>query len=193
MDIPTWDPYERHLLSIEGTTVVLHQDLPTALAIAKCVAKESSKVIKPDNVAEQRTYLLLSVRHMLVCHVSCTGAFSYTAPTTLMDGLTPPSLSTINLLLQALSPSRPLRRTIHNLPLEIQGKILEIVSEGPVEAPRLGCILDLGSPFTWMRAIDWPRQGGPIGLRYTPTHRYEFSPVESIIHFGDVFSGMSYL
>lgn len=193
LDIPSWEPYERHLFSIGGTTIVLHQDLQTALKIAKNEAKESSKVMNPGDRTEQRTYLLLSVRHMLICHVGSTGTFSYTAPITLMDGLTLPSRSVISLLLQALSPSRPPPRTpVHNLPFEIQDRILEHVSEGPVEAARLGCILGLGSPFTWMRPIDWPRPGGPVELLTSPSHRTETTPVESKICFGDLFSGVSY-
>lgn len=194
LDVPSWEPYERHLFSIGGTTVVLHQDLQTALKIAKDEAKESSRVMNPGDRTKQRTYLLLSVRHMLVCHVDSAGTFSYTAPITLMDGLTLPSPSAINLLLQALSPSRPPppRTPVHNLPVEIQDRILEFVSEGSFEAARLGCILGLGSPFPWMRAADWPRQGGPVQLFISPSHRTEFSPVESKICFGDVFSGVSY-
>jgi hypothetical protein len=193
LDVPSWEPYERHLFSIRGTTVVLHQDLQTALKIAKDEAKENSKVMNPGDRTEQRTYLLLSVRHMLVCHAGSTGTFSYTAPITLIDGLTLPSPSAMNLLLQALSPSRPPPRTpVHNLPLEIQDQILEHVSEGPVEAARLECILGLGSPFTWIRAVDWPRRGGPIELLTSPSHRTESTPVESKVYFGDVFSGVSY-
>jgi hypothetical protein len=191
--VPFWEPYERHLFSIGGTTVVLHQDLQTALKIAREEAKESSKVRTPSDRTEQRTYLLLSVRHMLVCHVDSAGTFSYTAPVTFMDGLTQPSPSAINLLLQALSPSRPQPRTpVHNLPLEIQDQILQHVSEGPVEAARLGCVLGLGSPFTWMRAVDWPRRGGPVKLLTSPWYRTESTPVDSQIYFGNVFSGVGY-
>jgi hypothetical protein len=193
LNLPSWEPYKRHLFSIGGTTVVLHQDLQAALKIAKDEAMESSKGMSPGDRTEQRTYLLLSVRHILLCHVGSTGTFSHTAPVTLMDGLTLPSPSATNLLLQALSQSRaPTRTPIHNLPLEIQDKILEHVSEGPVEAARLGCILGLGSPFRWMRAVDWPRRGGPVELLISPSHRTEFTPVESKIYFGDVFSGVSY-
>ncbi|KAH8665130.1 hypothetical protein BGZ60DRAFT_64021 [Tricladium varicosporioides] len=193
LDVPYWEPYGCHLFRVGSTTVVLHQDLKTALRIAKDEAKENSKVTNPASHTERRTYLLLSIRHMLVCHVDSMGIFSFTAPTTLMDGLTLPSSSAIYLLLQALSPSRPPPHTpVHNLPLEIQDRILEYVSEGPVEAARLGCILGLGSPFTWVRAVDWPRRGGPIELFISPSHRVESTPVESKISFGDEFSGVSY-
>ena len=174
--------------------VILHQDLQTALKTAKDEAKESNKLMNQGDPTEQRTYLLLSVRQMSVCHVDSTGNFLYTAPTTLMDGRTLPSPSAINLLLQALSPPRPpLRTPVHNLPLEIQDQILKHVSAGPIEAARLGCVLGLGSPYTWMRAVDWPRRGGPVELLTSPSHRTESTPVESKICFRDVFSGVSYL
>ncbi|TVY51842.1 hypothetical protein LCER1_G007749 [Lachnellula cervina] len=193
LDVPFWEPYESHMFSIGGTTVVLHQDLRTALKLAKQEANETSNVRNAGDRTVQRIYLLSSVRHMLVCHVDSTGTFSYTAPTTLMDGHTPPSPSAINLLLQALSPSRSQTHApIYNLPLEIQDRILEHVSKAPVQAARLGSVLGLGSPFTWMRAVDWPRRGGPIELSISPSHRHENTPVESKICFGDVFSGVSY-
>ena len=193
LDVPSWEPYERPLFSFGGTTVILHQDLKTALKIAKNEAKKSGEVLNPGDYTEQRTYLLLSVRHMLVCHVDSTGTFLYTAPTTLMDGFTLPSPPAVNLLLQVLSPSRrPPQIFVHKLPLEIQDRILEHVSEGTVEAARLGCVLSLGSPFAWIRAVDWPRRSGPVELLISPSHRIESTPVESKIYFGDVFSGVSY-
>jgi len=193
LDVPSWEPYEHNIISVVGTTIVLQQDLQTALKIAKDEAKERRKSMNAGDRSKPYTYLLLSVRHMLVCHVDPTGNFSYTAPTTLMDGIKPPSSTAIKLLLQALSPSPPLPLTaIHNLPLEIQDRVLEHISEGPIEAARFGCVLSLGSPITWIRTVDWPRRGGPIELLPSPSHRTEFSPVESKICFGDVFSGVSY-
>lgn len=192
LDVPSWTPYSCNLLDIRGTVVVLHQDLQTALKITIDDAKDSNKAIDLS-YCKNRTYLLLSIRHMLVCYANSTGDLFYTEPTTLMDGLTLPSSSAINLLFQALSPTRPLPYTpIHYLPLEIQDRILEFVSEGSVEAARLGCALGLGSTFSWMRAIDWPRRGGTVELFISPSHRNEFNAVESKIFFGDVFSGVSY-
>lgn len=191
--IPSWQPYKRCLFSIAGITVVLHQDLQTALKIAQNAAKENSKVTNPYNRIEQRTYLLLSVRHMLVCFVDSTGTLSYTAPTIFMDGFTLPSTSAVKLLLQALLPTRPpLHTPIHDLPLEIQDGILKYTSEGSVEAARLGCVLGLGSPVTWIRTIDKPRRGGLIELFMSPSHRSEATAIESKLYFGDVFSGVSY-
>ncbi|KAH7395440.1 hypothetical protein BKA64DRAFT_643277 [Cadophora sp. MPI-SDFR-AT-0126] len=200
LDVPSWEPYDGHLFRVGRTTVVLNQDLNTALDMAKDEVKKSSKVMKPGDEFEQHMYLLLSVRHIILCHVDSKGSISYTAPTALMDppttpmdGIDLPSPTAINLLLQALSPARPPPYTpIHNLPLELQDRILLYVSHGPIEAARLGCTLGLGSPFNWMRPIDWPRREGPVQLLLTPSHRSEGTPVESKIYFGDVFSGVSY-
>jgi hypothetical protein len=178
---------------MEGTTAVLHQDLHAALKLAEADAKENEKSSISKSRNEQHIYLLLSIRHILVCHTNSTSNLSYTAPMKFMDGLTPPSTSAINLLLQALAPSHPpLYTPVHKLPLEIQNRILTQVSEGPIEAARVGCLLGLGSPYTWMRSNDWPRRGGPTELLTSPTHRTEFTPVESKIYFGDDFSGVSY-
>ena len=193
LDVPDWELNENAIFYVGDTMVVLDQDLKIALKIAKDAANIASQVVISDDRITQRTYLLLSVRHIMVCHVNASGNFLCTAPTIFMDGLSQPSRTSISLLLQALSPSRPPPHTpVHDLPLEIQDRILEHVSKAPIEAARLGCILDLGSPIVWMRAVDWPRRGGPIELFVSPSHRHENTPVESKIYFRDIFSGVSY-
>lgn len=109
-----------------------------------------------------------------------------------MNGLTPPSLSAVGLLLQTLLPPPSPRTVLHDLLVEIQDRILEHVSKGPIEAARLGCLLELGSPFIWIRNVDWPRSGGSVEFHDRHKFRYERSPVESKIYFGDTFSGVSY-
>ncbi|KAK0101800.1 hypothetical protein ONS95_006950 [Cadophora gregata] len=124
LDVPHWEPYGNPVFNIGDTTVVLHQDLQTALKMAKDEAEENSKLLSSGKHPVQRTYLLLSVRHMMVCHVNATVAFLCTAPTVLMDGLSLPSISAITLLLQALSPRQaPPHTPVHNLPVEIQDQI----------------------------------------------------------------------
>jgi hypothetical protein len=196
LDLPSWEPCESHILRLEGTTIVLDQNLWFALKIAKNDARppRDTNDRADSSNTPQNTYLLLSVRHMMVCHVDSTGNFTCTAPTVLLDGLSTPASDTIHLRLQALAPaSRPPPRTpVHHLPLEMQDRILEQVSKGPIEAARLGCLLDLGSPFMWLRSRDPPRREGILELIISPIHRNEFSPIESKICFGDVFIGVSY-
>ncbi|PMD13282.1 hypothetical protein NA56DRAFT_665668 [Hyaloscypha hepaticicola] len=119
----------------------LDQDLQSALKIARFDLKERAEAIIPGDRKEQKTYLLLSIRHVMLCHVDSTDKFSYTAPIPFMNGSSPPFPDAIRLLLQALSPAFPPRpgTPVHSLPLEIQDRILEHVSKGPVEAARLGC------------------------------------------------------
>ncbi|KAL2062599.1 hypothetical protein VTL71DRAFT_5671 [Oculimacula yallundae] len=207
LDIPTWEPCRYRVFEIASTTVVLNQDLKAALEIARNDAEEKKNAVKNNGAGvEQRIYLLLSVRHILLCHVDSTGYCVHTSPTPFMDGLTPPSPHAINLLLQALAPStlndalhlhqRYQHTRIHTLPLEIQDRILQYIAEGAVEgaveAARTGCVLGLGTPFTWLRKVDRPRTGGKIALLTSPSHRIVNTPVEGRVCFGGVFSGVSY-
>ena len=192
--VPSWEPYSDHVFRVGGTIVVLDQDLQSALKIARFDLKERAEAIIPGDRKEQKTYLLLSIRHVMLCHVDSTDKFSYTAPIPFMNGSSPPFPDAIRLLLQALSPAfpPPPGTPVHSLPLEIQDRILEHVSKGPVEAARLGCLWGLGSPFLWQKRVDWPRQGGPLALLTSPTHRSPGTAVEFKIYFGDTFSGVSY-
>jgi hypothetical protein len=138
-------------------------------------------------------YLLFSVRHIILCHVDGKGALLYTARAAFLNGIDAPSSAAIVLLLQGLSFTFPPPRTwVHNFPIEIQDRILEYVSEGPIEAARLGCLLNLGSPFGWMRTKDETRMRGHIERHECYTHRSEATPVESQIWFGETFSGVTY-
>jgi hypothetical protein len=96
-------------------------------------------------------------------------------------------------LLQAVSLAfvPPPQTRINKLPIELQDRILDHVSAGPVEAARLGCLLELGSQFAWMRS-DGTRRGGDVVKLEAPTHRSHLTPVDSRIHFGDTFSGLAY-
>jgi hypothetical protein len=192
IDQPSWKLGEDQMFSVGNTIVIVHEDLEAAFKIAKEEAA-SRKAASSSGLVEKQTYLLFSVRYLIAAHVDSTGVFSHTAPTTFMDGHALPSPSAITLLLQVLLPPRPPHTPIHNLPLEIQDRILSLVSEGPVEAARLGCSLDLGTPFTWKKELRHKKQGVSIELLQSNSHRSDDTPVESKICFGDKFSGVSYL
>ncbi|EPE27276.1 hypothetical protein GLAREA_03191 [Glarea lozoyensis ATCC 20868] len=186
-DQPLWKLGEDEMFSVGNTTVIVHEDLETAFKIAKEEAASANGLI------QQQNYLLFSVRYLMVAHVDSTGAFSHTAPTVFMDGHTLPSPSAITLLLQVLLPPWPPHTPIHSLPLEIVDQILLFVSEGPVEAARLGCSLDLGRPFEWKKELRHKQQGVSIELLQSNSHRSDDTPIESKICFGDEFCGVSYL
>jgi hypothetical protein len=136
-DVPNWGKYEIRLFKVGRTKIVLHEDLQVALNPARDEAMyRKGKAMSSGGRLEPQTYLLLSVRHMMICHLDSTGKFSYTKPTNFRDGITPPSTSAINILLQALPPSRPVPRTpLHDLPIEIQNHIFI----SGLQRPRRSC------------------------------------------------------
>ena len=156
VDVPSWEPNGNHIFNIGGTIVTLDQDLQNALKIARDDAKGRAGAVTVDEPKAQITYLLSSMRYIILRQVDSTGCLSYTAPMAFMDGSSPPSSDATLLFLQALSLALPPApcTPVHALPLEIQDRILEYVTEGPVEAARLGCLLGLGSPFLWQRRVD---------------------------------------
>lgn len=138
----------------------------------------------------RNTYLLFSGRDIVLCRGDGHGKRKHTAPTPLLNGVHAPPLSAIELLLQALAfaypPPPPTR--LQWLPVELQDRILEYVSEGPIEAARLGCLHEIGSPFAWVRT-DKTRSGGNIERYWSLTHRGPATPVDSYI---GTFCGLAY-
>ncbi len=112
----------------------------------------------------------------------------------LLNEIDTPSSTATELLLHAFSCAfpRPGQTRLYNLLTELQKSNLEHISEGPVEAARIGCLLDLGLPFRWMRRIDWRRKDGPIGMLEDHNWHGAEKPIESHIWFGDIFSSVAY-
>ena len=196
VQLPSWKPCEKHII-LGRTIVILDQDLENALALTKQHMREELESMRTGpKKSEDRPniYLLLSVRHVILCRVDRCGNLSYCAPMPFLNGVDTLNSAATTLILQALTfafPPAP-HTKIHDLPIEIQDRILEGVSEGPIEAARLGCVLGLGSPFTWMRSKDLSRRQGPIERHMCFTSRHDASPVESGIYFGKTFSGVAY-
>jgi hypothetical protein len=137
--------------------------------------------------------LLLLVRDAVLCYVDGRGELLYTAPVAFLNGSDAPSPAAVTLLLQGLTFAFPPPRTwMYDLQIELQNRILEHVSEGAIERARLGCLMDLGPRFSWMRTKDKHRRAGHIERHESHTHRSEATPVESQIWFGGTFSGVAY-
>ncbi len=174
--------------------VILDQDLENAMNLTQADAnKQSVQGNGAANRAIPVIYLLLSVRYLTLCTANGQGSIQYTAPAHLFNGVDSPSPEAIISLLPRISYafSPPPLTPIHKLPMELQSRILDNVSEGPIEAARLGALLELGSPFVWQRT-DETRRGGPIERLESTTHRSDLTPVDSKIYFGDQFSGLVY-
>ncbi|RDL32006.1 uncharacterized protein BP5553_09408 [Venustampulla echinocandica] len=197
-DLPSWQPCEEHFIQIGRIAVVLDQDLEHAITL---VRKDTTDKNETREVAGGRVplrnnnynaYLLLSMRHIALCRINEEGVLLCTSPATFLNGIDAPSSAAITLLICGLLLAFPRPHTwIHDFPVELRDHILTRVSEGSIEAARLGCLLELGPPFNWMRAEDRSRKGGPIGRFQSYTHRSEMTPVESQIWF-EKFSGLAY-
>ncbi|KAK2763289.1 hypothetical protein FQN54_009925 [Arachnomyces sp. PD_36] len=183
LKLPQWEPLGVDIFSLGDTRVILTQDLGSATSL---VWRDSSGF--ENGCRGQRDcsikYLILSVRHIALCHFE-SGTLKYTSPEPFLNGLDPPSDAATSLLILATLP-RSLNTALHHLPEEIQNMILDNVSLGSIEGARAGCVLGLGSPFTWkVRGKDLKREEGH---RNRSTH----SPVEEQIWFGDQHSGIVY-
>jgi hypothetical protein len=189
--LPSWEPFLESTFNLGRTMVVLNQDLENALAWTR---KHSREQLILQEKYRPNIYLLLSIRHIMLCRVDRHSNLSYTSSIPFLNGIDTPSSASITLIIQAfaLAFPPPPHTPIHDLPIEMQNRILEAVSNGPIEAARLGALLGLGSPFTWMRAQDSPRSGGAIERHMRFAQRHDTSPIESEIHFEETFSGLAY-
>jgi hypothetical protein len=135
--------------------------------------------------------MILSVKHIMLCHATDWASLKHTAPEPLFNGdygNRPPSDLALKYLICATASAQPLIfTTIQSLLIEIQDIILNYSSVGTVVAAKVGCMLGLGSPFSW--------KDGP--LKVTLEEKYAIRPsgfsVESQVWFDEHKSGISYL
>lgn len=182
-NLPEWDYPSSHIIRFGDTSVVLCQHAQHAVSlIAEDHVKRSR--IYPNPTTESFTYLILSVREVVLCRRDKEGP-RYTEPYRLLDGKEPPSDEAIELLLHAIQPSCRVP-ALHKMPIELQDAILAGVSAGPIERARMGCLLDAGSNFGWScggRTVE-----REIGRRF----RGAGTPVESHIQVDGHDTGVAY-
>ncbi|KAI9878950.1 MAG: hypothetical protein M1830_010068 [Pleopsidium flavum] len=181
--LPEWKCLDPTVIQIGCVWVVLSQDIKNSISLIRedyANHKDNASHGKPNRSV---TYLVLSLRHIILCNID-DKTLKYTQPEPLFDGTNPPSKGAIKLLLIALHAAHTIP-PIHYLPAELQDNILNSVSEGEIEGARIGCILNLGTPFLWksgdrpLERVEWWRN------RTT-------GPLEQQIWFGGCFSGVAY-
>lgn len=170
--------------------VVLCQDIQNGLSIAQQHA--ASREISTTTSGEAHAhYMILSVKHIMLCDATDRASLKHTAPEPLFNGDYDTGSSSdlaLNYLLWATASARPsIFTTLQSLPIEVQDIILNYSSVGTVGAAKLGCMLGLGSPCSW-------KDGS---LKVTLEERYVIRPsgssVESQVWFGEHKSGIFYL
>lgn len=145
-NLPEWEPASGHIVRAGGTSIVICQHAPHAVAL---IREDFAKQIKstPGSADKSFTYLILSVRELILYQIN-SELERYTEPKPLFDGTQPPSDEAIELLLEATQTSAP-NSPLCKLPIELQDAILDKVSAGPIESARVSCLLDAGSVFAW--------------------------------------------
>jgi hypothetical protein len=194
--LPPWEPFAENIVPVGNVNVVVCQSLDEGLAMAqehfssheKKTTERATAILSMQN---ELHYMVLSIKHIMLCHASDSTKLKHTAPEALFNGNHgtghPSELALDYLLWATASARRVIRTPLQSLPVEVQDMILEHVSAGTVAAAKVGCSLGLGSPFLW--------KDGPLSLTLeeTWTFRMPGMPVESQIWFGEQRSGIVYL
>jgi len=191
--LPAWVLYKTDTIRVGNVYVVFCQAIQEGLSMAQrhVSSQELSTTESPrttDFGEAQAHYMILSVKHIMLCYAISPNSLKYTAPEPFFGGIGPPSDLALDNLIWATASARPRILTpLQSLPIEIQDSILNYVSVGSVEAAKVGCLLGLGSPFLW-------KDGA---LEVVLEERYLIRPtgssVESEVWFGEHKSGIVYL
>ncbi|OCK76592.1 hypothetical protein K432DRAFT_360103 [Lepidopterella palustris CBS 459.81] len=194
--LPAWEPFKADFVRVGNVYIVLCQAIQEGLSMAQqhVSSQDFSTTESPsttDSGEAQAHYMILSVKHIMLCHATGPNSLKHTAPEPLFNGdygVGPPSDLALDYLVWATASARPwIFTTLQSLPVEVQDIILKYVSAGTVLAAKVGCLLGLGSPFLW--------KDGP--LMVTLEERYSIRPsgssVESQVWFGEHKSGIVYL
>jgi hypothetical protein len=199
MSLPPWEPFEAEVTRVGNLWVILRHDLSKGITIAKAhlTALKPAATGAIDGMTCERVpvfYVILSVKHIVLCHSVDGDALEYTAPEPLFHGYSESSLPS-ELALDYLTWAATIAATnrlpesnrLHQLPVEIQDEVLKYTSIGTVEAARMGCLLRIGSPFLW-------KDGSlKVTLEEMYRNRPPRMPVESELWFGEHQSGIVYL
>ncbi|KAF5671428.1 phosphoribosylaminoimidazole carboxylase [Fusarium heterosporum] len=180
LDLPSWDSPKASLVQVGSTWFILAQQIAEGLEIVRDHVRG-----QPSLTNGVTMYAILSLSQITLCKI-VHGELVWTKPEMLLGESA--SKAAMDMLIWASSATtRPRSTRIHCLPVEIQDTILHYATTSPVSGARLGCILGLGSPFTWIG-----KGGQKIKVQEVFRKRKENTPVESRITFGSVMSGLSY-
>lgn len=182
VDLPSWETPKATLVQAGSSWFALAQETREGLEI---VRRHMSNCLE-DSVISSRTYVILTLRQIIICKAQGS-EFAWTRSETLFgDGYI--SDAAIDMILWATNTTgtEPEPSAINSLPIEIQDRVLYYATTSFVASAKLGCKLGVGSSFPWVNS------GLQIRLQEIKRHRGENSPVESQIHFAGVISGLSY-
>lgn len=190
MKLPAWEPFRStaDIVLIGKVHVVICMSLEEGLSKAREHQKLTGHTCPSDCL--EPNYMILSVKRIMLCRITKDGTFECTKPELLLNGdpeaeyLTERALD--YLIWGSNTGIKPVSTQLQLLPIEVQDIILDYVSAGDVAARKIGCILGVGSPFSW--------KCGPlnINLQEVWRRRHIESPVESQLWFNGHKIGLVY-
>ncbi|KAF2423343.1 hypothetical protein EJ08DRAFT_618944 [Tothia fuscella] len=194
--LPPWEPFQTDIVRMGSVHVILSQTIQNGLLMAQRHLSEQTvgSAVNWKSIIHNEgrpDYIILSVRDIMLCQINGPNSLRHTAPEPLFNGnygIEPPSKLALDYLVWAIASARiTIPTPIQSLPVEIQDIILTYGSLGTVVAARLGCLLNIGSPFLW--------QDGSLTVALENNHvtRPSGSSVESLIWFDEHKSGLVYL
>lgn len=196
--LPAWDPFEAGIVRVGNVFVVICQTMQEGLSTAQqhASSQDFNATKSPsttDHGEAQAHYIVLSVRHVMLCQATDQNSLQHTAPEPLFNGdydIAPPSKLALDYLIWATASARPSIATrLQWLPVEVQDITLQHVSmeTGTVVSATIGCLLGIGSTYLW--------KDGPLTVTLEERYRVRpsGSPVESQVWFAEHKSGVVYL
>lgn len=191
--LPSWEPLKTDVERVGDVYVVLCQDVQEGLSTAKrhLLSQDISSSVSLKATQSRANYMVLSVKHIMLCCANSPTTLVNTVPEPLFNGRyssESPSDMALDYLIWATASTRPLIVTpTQSLPVEVQDMVLSYVSIGIVDAARIGCLLGLGTPFLW--------RDGSLTVTLEDRHviRPSGSSVESQVWFDEHKSGVVYL
>lgn len=193
-ELPAWAPFNTtttNIIPVSAAHVVVCLALEEGLSVArKHMSRLELDGYNWHSESLEPNYVILSVKHIMLCRITDHDTFDYTEPLSLLTGTS--EAETISktamdyLIWSTSSEMKTIDTSLQLLPTEVQDNVLRYVSAGPLAAARIGCILGIGSPCLWKD------DAMPIELQEFWTRRHIGSPVESQIWFDNHNIGLVY-
>jgi hypothetical protein len=187
-DLPKWNPWGGDIVRHGGVSIVMCQHTPHAICLIRAnfrkwvLSNQNSNSIRMSDAA--KTYLIFSMQEIILYQIS-SELEKHSKVEPLFTNTFTLSTEAIVILLAATQQHAP-KLSIQDVPVELQDMILDKCAAGPLQHAKLGCNLNIGSPFTWK----WNDRD--IEREQCIRNRSDGTPVESQIWFDNCFSGLAY-
>jgi hypothetical protein len=146
-DFPAWEPFlsATDIVLIGKVHVIICMSLEEGLSKAReHVAHQKLAGHAYRSGCDEPNYMILSIKQIMLCRIPNDDTLEYTNPELLLNGNSDAEYLPERAL-DYLIWGTPLQ----SLPIEVQDRVLDYVSAGGVAAKKTGCVLGIGTAFSW--------------------------------------------